>query len=277
MATSITLGPSAKFPVGTTVSAYKQSNFGPSSVPPGGNPPLGSADASAVVAADGTVTLTGLATETAYFAYALVSGEHRYVRFLTADAKTTGVSAGSVGRDALKPSARDMWLPTTPAAVAQNYPYGLATSAAVGLLSTGRLGIVGGITLPAGVPVNAITFVSGSTALVTGTNQWFALYNPTTRALIRQTADDLATAWAAGAAKTLALSSAYTPAVDERVWVGIMVAAATVPTLAGVAPVNGMAFAPAAFGVSNTGLTTTAPNPCNAPTTFNAFPWCCVS
>jgi hypothetical protein len=183
---------------------------------------------------------------------------------------------GSVGRRHLMPSARDIWLPA--GAIAQNMPWGIPPVATLTLLSTGRLGVVGGITLPAGVPVSSITFASGSTALVTGTHQWFALYDVATRALLRQTVNDGATAWAATTRKTLALTSSYTPSVDTPVWVGIMVAAATVPTLTGIATQSSLnGLTPLLGGISNTGLTGAAPDPCNAPTGFGSWPYCYVS
>jgi hypothetical protein len=80
---SITLQSPQRFPVGTTVAAYKRSNWGQSDLPPAGAP-QGASDASAVVAANGSVALTGLTDAVDYFAYALVGGEHRYVSFSTA-------------------------------------------------------------------------------------------------------------------------------------------------------------------------------------------------
>lgn len=188
-------------------------------------------------------------------------------------------AAGSVTRQSLSTLARDPWLPA--GALAQNYARFNASNTNVGALSSGRLSLVGGIALAAGVPVNSITFFSGSAAAATPTNQWFALYDASTRALLAVTADDGAAAWAASSAKTLALAAPYTPASDQQVWLGIVVVATTVPNLTGAtamgAAVSGVT--PLLVGTSNTGLTNpaSAPNPCAAPGSPGAVPYCFVS
>lgn len=99
-------------------------------------------------------------------------------------------------------------------------------------LASGALRLVGGVVIPSGRAVNSITFVSVGAA-ATPTNQWFCLVDQAFNVLVK-TADDTTTAWAANAAKTLTLASTYTPTSQTAVYVGCMVAAATVPTLAGV-------------------------------------------
>lgn len=72
----------AIFPIGTSLGAYKASAVG---VPPTSSPPpqgpAGSPDDTATVQADGTVTFADLTGNTRYFAYALVSSQHRYISF----------------------------------------------------------------------------------------------------------------------------------------------------------------------------------------------------
>jgi len=75
-------------------------------------------------------------------------------------------------------------------------------------LATGTL-VMCGIDLPGGMLINNITFVSGATAAGTPLNQWFALYDGSTLKKLAVTADDTTTAWAANAAKTLAISGGY--------------------------------------------------------------------
>jgi hypothetical protein len=70
------------FPVGTTVYAYPLSNWTTGQRPPSGAP-VGSSTTSAAVAANGSVTFTGLADDTWYVAYAQVSSAHRYVNVST--------------------------------------------------------------------------------------------------------------------------------------------------------------------------------------------------
>lgn len=71
-----------RFPVGTSVGAYPQSNWLQSQLPPSGAP-QGAATESAVVSAAGVASFSALADETRYYAYALVDGQHRYVSFST--------------------------------------------------------------------------------------------------------------------------------------------------------------------------------------------------
>jgi len=72
-------GAQGGFPAGTTVKAYPASNWNPSHRPPSGAP-VGASTAEAVVAADGSYVLTGLAAATPYYVTAEVGGEYRYVQ-----------------------------------------------------------------------------------------------------------------------------------------------------------------------------------------------------
>lgn len=117
--------------------------------------------------------------------------------------------------------------------------------------------------LEAGTLVTNVAFMSATTAATTPTNQWFSLYDAS-RNKIAVTADDTTTAWAANTLKTLALSSAYPVTASAYFYLGIMVAAATVPTLFGAAtrsPLSGLAPVLAGVDTTNTGLTTPATAP----------------
>lgn len=76
--------PSAKttrvdvFPEGTTVNAYLASNWSQAQLPPSGAPQGASSGSAAMTG--GVATITGLLEDRAYYLYALVGGEHRYVR-----------------------------------------------------------------------------------------------------------------------------------------------------------------------------------------------------
>lgn len=137
------------------------------------------------------------------------------------------------------------------------------------LLTSGTL-YLASTYLPKDETVTSITFYSSSTALASGNNQWFALYDSSLN-LLRQTTDDTSTAWASASAKTLNLTSTYTTSSAGMFYLGIMVNATTVPTLRATdvhtdATIVGMS--PAMFGTTNnTGLTTTAPNPATGLTT----------
>lgn len=82
-------GSAATFPSGNTVDAYLAWKLVPT--PPKGAP-TGTPAASAIAAANGSVTFTGLAAGESYYAYSLVGSEHRYVRFTT-DAADAAASA----------------------------------------------------------------------------------------------------------------------------------------------------------------------------------------
>lgn len=190
------------------------------------------------------------------------------------------VSAGSVTKDKLSATVRTGgWAPS--GAIAESVSRFTVAGTNVSPLSTGRLTLVGGIVIPGGVAVNTITFLSGTTALATGTNQWFALYD-TSRAKLAVTADDTSTAWGTNTFKTLTLSATYTPSVDTAVYVGVMVAATTVPSLRCAFDQGFTGFtnvAPIMAGSSDSGLT----NPASAPATAaaitaqNFVPYCYVS
>jgi hypothetical protein len=156
--------------------------------------------------------------------------------------------------------SQTLWFPT--GAVAETFPRNVVRIENLGPLSTGRLHLCGGAVIPGGATCSNITFVSATTALAAGTNQWFCLVNAATLAVLAKTADDTSTAWSANTAKTLALSATYTPAESVAVYIGIMVAAGTVPTLlsASTASANGAvaSIAPIIAGSSTTGLTTPA-------------------
>lgn len=146
------------------------------------------------------------------------------------------------------------------------------------VLSTGRLSLQA-IWLPAGITINSISFWSATTAAGTPTNQLFGLYDINLN-LLRSSANDTTTAWAANSRKTLALTSAFTTTYSGIHYLGIMVTATTVPTIKGnTAKTGGQlnAGAPTMGGTSNTGLTTALPATANAPGTVTTSFWGCVS
>lgn len=145
--------------------------------------------------------------------------------------------------------------------------------------------LASGVMLSAALPLQAgdvvtnLTFVSATTAAGTPTNYWFALYsNAATPALLAQSADQTTTAWAANTAKTLALSSAQTITETGVYYAAVMVAATTVPTLAGVALHNAVEAGAILTGqkvlarTSGSSLTTTAPATIASPTTVANVP-----
>lgn len=146
------------------------------------------------------------------------------------------------------------------------------------LLSSGRLSLQA-IYIPAGVTITSISFWSATTALATGTNQLFGLYDNNLN-LLRSSNNDTSTAWAANSRKTLALTSTFTTTYSGLYYLGIMVTATTVPTMKGnTAKTGGQlnAGSPSMGGTSNTGLTTALPATANAPGTVTTSVWGCVN
>lgn len=124
------------------------------------------------------------------------------------------------------------------------------------------------IYLAAGQLVSNITISSATTAAGTPTNYFFALYDAN-RALRAVSANQTTTAWAANTIKTLAMVTPYRVPNSSLYYVGLMVAATTVPTTkGGTAKTGGQlaAAAPALHGISTTGLTTAMPDPAAAIT-----------
>ena len=128
--------------------------------------------------------------------------------------------------------------------------------------------------------VSSITFVSRTTALVAGTNQWFGLFSDALVPL-RLTADDTSTAWAASTAKTLALTSPFVTTYSGLYYLGVCVVAGTVPSLIGAQATTSLlaGIAPKPNGTSTTGLTDPAscPNPVAALTQTVSTPYAYIS
>lgn len=121
--------------------------------------------------------------------------------------------------------------------------------------TSGRLYLYG-LHFEAGDVVSNLIFHSATTAMGTPTNHWAGLFT-SARVALALSADKLDEAWAANSDKTFALSAAQTISTSGLHYVGLMVAAGTVPTLNGVlasnAAVNGVPPILAAF--ADSGLT----------------------
>lgn len=152
----------------------------------------------------------------------------------------------------------------------RNYLTEVNTSA----LSSGRLQLQA-IWLTAGMRISSISFCSATTALATGTNQLFGLFD-VNRNLLATTNNDTSTAWAANSIKTLSLTSAYVVPSTGLYYLGIMIAATTVPTLKGSTALTATqlhATTPIICGTSTTGLTTALPNPAAAISATTTTVW----
>lgn len=171
--------------------------------------------------------------------------------------------------DVITKATRDYMLPS--GALASTVPRNTRFDGTGAPLTSGRLTLVA-CPLEAGDIITSISFLSGTTAATSPTNQWFALYD-SSRALLRQTTNDTTTAWAASTVKTLNLTSTYTITSSGLYYLGIMVAATTVPTTTGAAGTTQVyGITPILCGSSTTGLSGTAPNPAAALTAIGSIP-----
>lgn len=146
---------------------------------------------------------------------------------------------------------------------------------------TGQLALATGVMtsvpiyLQAGDVITNLSFRSGATAADTPTAWWFALYSKAaTPALLAQTANQAAAAWAANTTKTLALASAQTIAESGVYWAAIMVAATTPPTLLGSVAAPAIVTGERNLSQSSgSALTTTAPATIATPTAKQFVPY----
>lgn len=156
-------------------------------------------------------------------------------------------------------SSLDLWAPTV--GKASNFEVGLGSNAGAALTS-GTLHLSAGLVIPAGMSVSTITFYTGTTAVGTPTNHWACLARLSDRVLVAVSADKADEAWAANTAKTFDFTAAYQPSQDTALWVGLMVAAGTPPTIFARdynsvnASLPSRALFPYRGGTSNTGQTT---------------------
>jgi hypothetical protein len=128
--------------------------------------------------------------------------------------------------------------------------------------------------LKAGDKVTNLSFLSGATAAATLTHWWFALYSSAaTPALLAQSADQVAAAWAADTWKTLALSAPQTITASGIYYAACMVAATTVPSLIGTRGAKALVTGETVLGqTSGSALTATATATLAAPTAVRQLP-----
>ncbi len=164
-----------------------------------------------------------------------------------------GTNAASIGERRPTPDKDRYWRPA--AAIAETVSR-VGKIESLTLLTSGTLSLFGGAVLPAGVEVSSISFSSAGTGANTPTNQWFCIVDLSTGTVLAKTADDTTTAWGVNTQKTLALASAYTPDIDTPVYLGVVVVAATAPTLFGAGvPSVAAGRTPMVAATADTGLT----------------------
>lgn len=194
--------------------------------------------------------------------------------FVIVDKSDTSMAASGTDKrikyQALDQAIAKAMCKTPPTGVTyQNFDrYSAANGTATPTSGTMRLS---GIWLPAGIVVTSISFLSiGALTAGTSPHLWVALYDSSCN-LLRQSADDTSPTWAANTLKTFSLASTFTTTYTGLHYVGLLVAQSggTMVTLAGTGVGNAalVNLDPVMAGNSNTGLTTTAPDPASAPGT----------
>ncbi|MEX5711826.1 hypothetical protein AB1484_26920 [Parafrankia sp. FMc6] len=143
--------------------------------------------------------------------------------------------------------------------------------------ATSGVAVAAPIWLQDGDIITSLTWVSGATALATGTVQIGALYSTAaTPALLGASADATSAAWAANAAKTFTLADPVDIDESGYYWASLIVAASTVPTLVGLTA-QAAAAAPVVTGDLNLAVThgsslTAAPATIASPTVRTGVP-----
>lgn len=255
--------------------------------------PTGTAGATGVTGPTGTAGTTGPTGPTGSGSSSPLTTKGDIWGFSTVDAR---LPVGSGGKALVADSAATLGVayhshylcfngPLPDGAISQSFPRTVVTSSATSLTS-GTL-CLQGITLPAGVTISSITFVTGSQAAASPTHQIFGLYDDdlgsssgTARALLRGTSDDTSTAWGASTAKTLNLTSSYTTTRSGFYYIGILVVtSSTAPNLQNCSAANTVIQAIAGVAGGNTTDTgiTALPNPAAAPAASVAQRYCYVS
>jgi hypothetical protein len=138
-------------------------------------------------------------------------------------------------------------------------------------LTSGTLNVTP-IWLPKSKVITSIRYNRATSATLT--HQIFGLYD-NTKALLRATNDDGSTAWGANAVKTLNLTSTFTTTYTGQYWIAVMTVTSVAGTLAAHSGRTGaVAIGNAAYGnTSDTGLTTTLPNPFGTITQATIGTW----
>ncbi len=163
-------------------------------------------------------------------------------------------------------------------AIAETINRMLCTETNTSALTSGTLRM-DAVWLRRGQTVSNISYFSATTASGTPTNGFFALYDGS-RNLLAQSANFTSEAWAANTIKTKAVTTPYVVPTTGLYYVGIMIAATTVPTLKGNTAKTGgqlAGTAPILHGNSTTGLTTTLPNPAAAITVGTSTVWASIT
>jgi hypothetical protein len=166
-------------------------------------------------------------------------------------------------RDTDEQRVMDAWKATTSYVGGETFRRHETTMVNVAAPASGVLRVVGGLALIPGKVVTSLTWMSGSTALATGSNQWMCVIRKSDLAVLAKTTDDTSAAWGTFTLKTFTLASPITPTEFTPVYLGLVTVATTNPSSFGVNPAGNIVD-PHVGGTSTTGLTDPASLGANA-------------
>lgn len=147
---------------------------------------------------------------------------------------------------------------------------GVANQASSMTLGTLQMSL---IPVTKGVTYSKASWVTGTTALGTPTNQWSALYDLNGNQ-VATSADALTAAWAASTLKTFTFTTAYVGTYTGYMYVGLVVAGATACTLMGSAvPAAVTTIPPILSATALTSLTAPATTAAGTLTPVATVPW----
>lgn len=166
-----------------------------------------------------------------------------------------------------------------------NMPRLSVNNGGIAMSASGTLQMVA-ITLPRNLTVSNLSYLTGTTAAVTPTNQWAGLYD-LNRNLLAISANALTAAIGASIGITYPVANvaagaatSFTTTYAGLYFIGILITAGTMPTLSGLAGLAAATgLAPVIAGQSNTGLTVpqTFPTQATAITASQIVPLVWVS
>lgn len=148
-------------------------------------------------------------------------------------------------------------------AVAESFPRGWASPVTGTAILTSQTLTLVAVPVYPGDKVSSLAAWSGSTAMSGPVNWWFAFFDQSLNQ-VAVSADQLTAGWAANAKKTLAMTAAWSASLPALHYAGILVNAATPPSVEAAVQENTGSASPVLNGTSTAALTTPATCPATA-------------
>ncbi len=213
---------------------------------------------------------------------ALAAGSASGVMYATGSAPAWS-AAGTGGQSLTLSGTTPTWTapgmrarPGPTGCLAETFPRSMIPINQTSMLTSGTI-LLTAIALQKGQLVSSASFYAGTTALGTGTHQYFSLHD-STLARVALSADDTSTAWGTNTKKTLSFTSAFTVVTTGLHYIGLLVTASIVPTLYGQNEASSVVQSdtPIGCGTADTGVSA-IPNPVAALSIQGKVPYAFVS